>query len=248
MKANNRVSESGRTDSTRPAGSHRPSPSFRYRKRFDQVYQFKIAIEGIEPPVWRRIQVPDRYTFWDLHCAITDCLGWLDYHLHQFKIVWPEEGENDIIGIPNEDRFEGDPETLPGWNLSIAEYFTPANPTCEYEYDFGDGWQHTITLEEILPREDGVAYPRCIAGERACPPEDVGGLPGYAMFLKAISYHNAKDHDELLQWCGGWFDPEWFDLGLVRFANPDVRWRVGFQNAPVPKGMRMVQYHRMRGG
>ena len=91
-----------------------------------------------------------------------------------------------------------------------------------------------------------MGYPRCIGGEHACPPEDVGGIPGYQRFLKAISYHNAKDYDELLQWCGGWFDPEWFDLSLVRFENPRQRWRIAFRDVPVPQNMRRVQYHQLR--
>jgi len=221
--------------------------SYCCRKKFDTVYQFEIALQEITPTIWRRIQVPDRYSFWDLHCAITDVFGWLDYHLHQFTIRWPEGEETDYIGIPNEDRFEGDPETLPGWNLSIAEYFSMENTACDYEYDFGDGWRHSVVLEKILPREEGVSYPRCVGGERACPPEDVGGEPGYKRFLKAISYHNAADHDRLLEWCGGWFDPEWFDLSLIRFGNPQTRWDVAFINEPVPKTLRTVQYHRLRG-
>jgi len=69
----------------------------------------------------------------------------------------------------------------------------------------------------------------------------------YQRFLKAISYHNAPEHDELLQWCGGWFDPVWFDLSLIRFGSPQRRWDIAFINEPVPKTLRTVQYHRMRG-
>ena len=220
--------------------------SYCCRKKFDQVYQFELALQEIEPTIWRRIQVPDRYSFWDLHCAITDSLGWLDYHLHQFTIRFPESGETDIIGIPDDEGFDG-PETLPGWNLSIAEYFSMDNRTCDYEYDFGDGWHHSVTLEKILPREEGVVYPRCIAGKRACPPEDVGGPWGYKRFLKSINYMNAPDHDQHLEWVGGWFDPEWFDLSLIRFGNPQKRWNIAFINEPVPKTMRTVQYHLMKG-
>lgn len=225
----------------------KPRRSYAYSRPFESLFQFKIALQEIEPTIWRQVQVPDTYTFWDLHCAITDCFGWLDYHLHQFKIFWPEGDETDIIGIPDKDRFEDDPETLPGWHLYISEYFSKENPTCDYEYDFGDGWRHSVTLEKILSREEGVTYPRCIGGENACPPEDVGGLPGYYRFLKAIRYHNAPDHDELLQWCGGWFDPSWLDLSLIQFEDPDLRFKVAFRGKPIPKGMRVVQYHRMKG-
>lgn len=224
----------------------RKSRSYCCRKKFDAVHQFEIALQGIKPKVWRRIQVPSVYSFWELHCAITDVLGWLDYHLHMFTIKFPELGETDIIGIPDHDRFEDDPIILPGWELDIAEYFSDQNATCDYEYDFGDSWLHSVTLEKILPREEGVCYPRCIAGERACPPEDAGGPPGYASFLKSIKYLNAAEHDDFLAWVGGWFDPEWFDLNLIRFENPSTRWRVAFQHAPLPKTMRTVQYHRMK--
>lgn len=230
---------------TAKKSSGKPS-SYCCRKKFETVYQFKISLQDIKPTIWRQIQVPDRYSFWDLHCANTDCLGWLDYHLHQFKIIWPESGETDIIGIPDDDRFEDDPEILPGWNLSIAEYFSMENASCTYEYDFGDGWKHTVTLEAILPREEGIVYPRCVDGGNACPPEDVGGPWGYEDFLKTISRLNAARRDELLQWCGGWFDPEWFDLDVIRFGNPQSRWRVAFDEQPVPRTMRQVQYHVMR--
>jgi hypothetical protein len=219
--------------------------SYCCRKKFDTVYQFKISLQNIDPTIWRRIQVPDRYSFWDLHCAITDSLGWLDYHLHQFTIRFPASGEVDTIGVPDDEVLD-EIEILPGWELTIAEYFSMENPSCEYEYDFGDGWKHSITLEEILPREGGIVYPRCIAGERACPPEDVGGPWGYGPFLKSISYLNSSDHDRLLEWVGGWFDPEWFELDLIRFGNPQKRWDIAFNNESIPKSMRTVQYHRMK--
>jgi hypothetical protein len=113
-------------------------------------------------------------------------------------------------------------------------------------YDFGDNWHHTVTLEEILPVAKGVAYPRCIGGEKACPPEDSGGPSGYRRFKKAISYHNATDHDALLNWAGGWFDPEWFDMELIRFQDPYLRWEIAFHDKPCPKHIRMVQYHQMK--
>ena len=84
-----------------------------------------------------------------------------------------------------------------------------------YEYDFGDSWQHEIVLEKTLEPEPGITYPRCIEGERACPPEDVGGIWGYAEFLDAISDPNHEDHDERVEWVGGEFDPEKFSVDKV---------------------------------
>lgn len=230
--------------SSKPAPSTRPPKSYRFPFPFKQVMQFEIGLNDIEPKIWRRIQVPDTYTFWDLHCAITDCLGWLDYHLHQFEIPTSRTGKKGYIGIPDDDGIS-EFLTHPGWKKKIATYFNKPGKSCQYEYDFGDRWRHTITLEAVLPKEKGARYPRCIAGERACPPEDCGGTGGYGRFLTAINYMNAKDHDELLQWAGGWFDPEWFDLSLVRFEDPDLRFEISFNDAPLKKGMRLVQYHRM---
>ncbi len=223
----------------------RPKKPFACPYPFGWVFQFEIALQGIEPAIWRRIQVPDVYTFWDLHCAITDSLGWLDYHLHRFTIKNPKTGKKEHLGIPDDAPFEDD-DTTACWEKPIRDYFTEKNTTCDYLYDFGDSWHHSVILEKPLPREDGVAYPRCIAGERACPPEDVGGRPGYRQFLKSIAYLNAPDHDDMLRWVGGWFDPEWFDLNLVRFEDPRKRFGVAFCRQPLPKSMRVEQYHRLR--
>ena len=100
--------------------------------------------------------------------------------------------------------------------ISLSEIYTGKNtPRIVYEYDFGDSWQHEIVLEKILEPEPNVAYPRCIEGARACPPEDVGGIWGYGDFLVAISDPNHADHDEMLEWIGGEFDPEKFSVDEV---------------------------------
>ena len=232
-----------KTIERRPQSQQKP---YVYPHPFKWVFQFEIALQGIKPPIWRRIQVPDCYTFWDLHCAITDSLGWLDYHLHMFTITNPKTGKPEQIGSPDDEGFDG-PETLPCWEKVLPEYFTERTSTCDYLYDFGDDWHHWVILEKPLPREEGVIYPRCIDGARACPPEDVGGPPGYKQFLKSIAHLNAAEHDDVLKWVGGWFDPEWFDVSLVRFGDPKKRFGVAYCDKSVPKGMRMEQYHRLRG-
>ena len=220
--------------------------SFPHVMPFRKVYQFKIVLQGIEPTIWRRIQVPDYYTFWDLHCAITDAFGWLDYHMHQFTICNPKGGKTELIGMPDKEGFEDDVKTLPGWKKKIARYFTLKNNTCDYLYDFGDGWEHTVVLESILPKEEKVIYPSCIAGENACPPEDVGSTLGYQHFLKVMADPQHEEHDDLLAWVGGWFDPAWFDLSLIRFEDPAMRWNIAFLGWRVPKNIRKVQYHQLR--
>jgi len=192
------------------------------KKKFDKVFQFKITLKGIRPPIWRRIQIPETYTFWDLHVAIQDAMGWFDSHLHRFEILNPSTGMEEEIGIPDEE-FEWDTVTLPGWKQKMADYFSMNNTKSEYVYDFGDNWEHIVKLEKILPRQEGIPYPKCTDGKRACPPEDCGGSWGYEDFLKAITNPKHREHKEMLDWVGGSFDPEHFDIKEVVFENPAQR-------------------------
>jgi hypothetical protein len=198
------------------------------KKKYDQVYQFKITLKGTKPPIWRRILVPETYTFWDLHVAIQDAMGWDDYHLHEFTLLSPKTGRKVKIGIPSDEDVDYGWEVLAEWNQKIAHYFSSENSKADYVYDFGDGWEHSIKLEKILPRETGVAYPRCIGGKRACPPEDCGGIGGYAEFLEAIGDPANELHEDMLDWVGGSFDPDDFDPNDVEFEDPDSRFKLAF--------------------
>jgi len=195
------------------------------KKKFNQVYQFKITLKGAKPPIWRRMQVAETYTFWDLHVAIQDAMGWLDCHLHEFGMVNPSTDFEMNIGSPDEDSGR---EVLPGWKQKIADYFSAENPSADYVYDFGDSWEHQIQLEKILPREKNINYPICIKGKRACPPEDCGGIWGYEDFLEIITDPNHEEYEEMLEWVGGEFDPEHFDVKEVRFDDPDKRRKMAF--------------------
>jgi hypothetical protein len=187
------------------------------KKEFENVYQFKVTLMGIKPPIWRRIQVPETYTFWDLHVAIQGAMGWTDSHLHEFEIKDPVDGEKIRIGIPDEDY--GD-EVIPDWKRNISKFFSEKNPRAYYIYDFGDSWEHLIQLEKVQIKEKNIDYPRCIDGKRACPPEDCGGVWGYEEFIKAIRDPKHKEHEEMLEWIGGKFDPEHFDVKEVKFVDP----------------------------
>ena len=195
---------------------------------YSDVYQFRVTREGIKPPIWRRIQVPADYSFWDLHVAIQDAMGWSDSHLHVFRILNPATDDTEEVGIPDEERFIGDPETLPGWELPIADYFLEGNPTAKYEYDFGDGWEHGIVFEGIHRREPGRDYPTCLAGESACPPEDCGGVPGYEDLLDVLGDPTHEEYESRLTWVGGSYDPEQFNPNAVSFDNPRKRWEIAF--------------------
>jgi hypothetical protein len=199
------------------------------KRKYERVYQFRVVLDGIEPPIWRRIQVPETYSFWDLHVAIQDSMGWSDSHLHEFRLKNPATGETDVIGVPG-DQFEGDPEVHAGWKKKAADYFPAVGSTARYLYDFGDNWEHTLELEKIVPREKGVRYPLCVDGKRACPPEDCGGLEGYQDFLEKVLVLGHEDRRETLDWAGGSFDMEKFDPKEIRFDNPQRRWKTAFQS------------------
>ena len=191
------------------------------KKKTSKIFQFKIALKNIKPLIWRRIQVEGSYTFWDLHVAIQDSMGWTDTHLHHFEIVNPTTRIKDEIGIPDEDEISG--RILAGWEEQIDNYFTEDNDIADYIYDYGDDWEHVVKLEKILERTAGVSYPICTDGERACPPEDCGGSWGYEDFLEAIMDPSHERHEELLEWVGGDFDPEHFDIKDIHFDNPKKR-------------------------
>jgi hypothetical protein len=197
------------------------------KRKYDYVFQFKITLSGIKPPIWRRIQVPETYTFWDLHVAIQDAMGWFDSHLHHFEVIHPLFQEPEHIGIPADDDW-GSIEIKPGWNRKISEYFSDFMRKAKYIYDYGDNWEHTVLLEKMVDRLSGVNYPICIAGKRACPPEDCGGKWGYEEFLNVISHPGHKQHDEMITWVGGHFDPEHFDIEEVGFDDPVERKKMAF--------------------
>lgn len=213
-----------------------------------QVYQFKLVLVGVAPPVWRRIQVPETYSFWDLHVALQDAMGWLDYHLHVFRVTGPGAGEVEQIGIPDDDPFEGDKPTLPGWEIPITRHFLRPGTAVPYEYDFGDGWEHELTLEAILPRQAGQKYPLCVDGARACPPEDCGGVYGYENLLTVIQDPTHEEYESTLEWLGGRFDSDRFDPKRVKFDDPARRYRLAFEepHAPAPRGRRATKRGRKR--
>lgn len=200
-------------------------------QRFKWVYQFRIQLHEVAPAVWRRIEVPETYTFWDLHVAIQDAMGWTDCHLHVFQIPDPSSNRRLEFGIPDEELPEADRRELPGWEYPIADYFTPANPDAIYVYDFGDNWRHAVTLEGILPKVKWGRYPRLLEGARACPPEDCGGPYGYARLLRILGNPRHKDHGDMRAWVGEGFDPEAFNPAGIRFDDPDARWLLTFTDS-----------------
>lgn len=196
------------------------------------VYQFLIKLDHISPPIWRKIQVPEKYDFWDLHVAIQDSMGWLDCHLHTFHIRPKNKRKTIEVGIPFED-FEK--KMVPGWEVSIKELFNAVGVSADYEYDFGDGWGHTITLEGILLAEEGEKYPKCISGERACPPEDCGGISGYEHLLEVLSNPQDPEYQDMTVWLQNHvvnyhpYQPDKFNPQKVKFDDPKERLEIALR-------------------
>ena len=198
------------------------------------VHQFLVVLSGTNPLVWRRIQVPEKYSFWDLHVAIQDAMGWLDYHLHEFRLLDAAERNVVSIGIPTDDEPEDRP-VVSGWQVPLSKFFDQRNwhaPPATYAYDFGDDWQHVLVHEGFESADDNTKYPRCVAGDGRCPPEDCGGVHGYAEFLQVIADPEHEEHESTLRWAGGAFDPAAFDPAAVKFDDPKKRWKKAFERRP----------------
>lgn len=173
----------------------------------ENIYQLKIALKGVKPIIWRLIEVPETYTFEKLHNAIQDAMGWGHYHMYIFEIGGAEITDTNTAAETG---------NLDANKEKIKDYFSKGSKAT-YTYDLGDDWVHEVKVKDIFPSEKGVKYPRCIDGKRACPPEDCGGICGYEEFLEAISDPNNEEHDEMLEWVGGEFDPEKFNPKKVKF-------------------------------
>ena len=177
-----------------------------------EIYQLKVTLNHIKPPIWRRVEVPGEIRLGKLHRALQAAMGWTDSHLHAFRIG------NERYGVPDP-NFPSDTKNERNIRLdSVAQQ----SGRFFYDYDFGDGWKHEIEVEKILPAETAVHYPRCVDGKRACPPEDCGGPPGYEYLLEVLADPEHEEHDSMIEWVGGEFDPEAFDVEKVN----QILWRM----------------------
>jgi len=179
------------------------------------MYQLKIKLKGVNPPIWRRLLVNSDITLYKLYIVLLEVMGWSGGHLHCFRIKDKCYGKPD----PEFDTFE---ETINEEKVKLKNVVKREKEKFIFEYDFGDGWEHEVSVEKIAPYEREMQYSACLNGARACPPEDCGGPYGYANFLDAIQDPNHAEHKSLLEWIGGSFDPEEFNLeevnGLLKRA------------------------------
>lgn len=165
------------------------------------VYQLRVTLLDMDPPVWRRIQLRADTTLGELHAVLQEAMGWTNSHLHKFVIGRTEYGPRFAgLGFRNEDK------------TPLHQVAPKEGSYLIYEYDFGDSWEHEVRVEELLPGEPGARYPRCVAAERAGPPEDCGGVWGYEELLEILGDPEHPEHGERLDWIGEAWDPEAVDL------------------------------------
>jgi len=163
------------------------------------IYQFKITLAGLTPPIWRRVLVSDQLTLRDLHKVIQNSFDWADYHLYSFE----------HLGARIDDE---NPKML---SKKLCKLQLGEKSKINYIYDFGDCWEHKIVLEKIVPNDGSKNFPYCIAGKRAAPPEDCGGIWGYQDKLVILADEDHPEHMDILDGMGDDFDPDAFDIKAV---------------------------------
>lgn len=201
-----------------------------------KVFKFKITLNDSSPKIWRRILVPADYTFFDLHCAIQNAMGWTDSHLHAFYIGDRYGHERITVEFPNpENDWPEKGETRDEQIERLADYFGKIVKQCVYCYDFGDNWDHTVLFEGEQARDKNADYPQCVAGANACPPDDCGGVGGYESLREILKNSKDPEHADMMEWLGledvKDFDPAEFDPVQVEFDDPKKRlkeWEKGF--------------------
>jgi hypothetical protein len=165
-----------------------------------QIFQLKVSLSDVTPAVWRRVLVPGGYTLDRVHRVFQYVMGWQDCHLHSFGVQYGEPDPDSDVTLRDELDARLDAVVTKGSRL-------------RYTYDFGDWWEHDVTVEDVFGADPDERYPICLDGERAAPPEDVGGPFGYRLFLAAFADPTHPDHESMRGWVAGTFDPEHFDPG-----------------------------------
>jgi len=173
------------------------------------VYQIKVTLQGSEPAIWRRLLVQDT-TLDRLSDFLITAMGWTDSHLHMFTVG----GKH--YSLPDPEWYDED--LMDERTVKLSDIVSEKQHGFIYEYDLGDSWQHDVLIENVEHPEPGRRYPVCLEGSHACPPEDVGGIGGFYEFLQTIADPDHPEHQNSLEWAGGNFDPEVFDLDKTNRA------------------------------
>jgi hypothetical protein len=178
------------------------------------LYQLKLTLRGSKPPIWRRVVVRADMKLDRLHRVIQVAMGWMDCHLHQFRIG------RVCYGVPDPEGADWGPEMLNEKRYAVADLAPAPKQKFTYDYDFGDSWEHEVRVEKILPPDPEFKHPLCLAGANACPPEDCGGVWGYADLLATLADPKHEQHAEMKEWVGGPLDPARFS---VEAANASLK-------------------------
>ncbi len=165
------------------------------------VISLKVTLRDSKPPIWRRLLMPGEMTLQDLHEAIQATMGWYGGHLHAFSLGGTEYGDP-----------EAEPDFADAAAMTLDRVVKSGAKKFTYTYDFGDDWEHIIVIEKPQAVVPGQYYPACVAGKRACPPEDCGGMPGYEQMLEIIANPKHPQHKDQMEWLGAPFDPEEFSV------------------------------------
>jgi hypothetical protein len=184
-------------------------------------YQLQVLLNGSQPSIWRRLQVPGAANLGWFHAVLQVAMGWTNSHLHHFIC-----GEHRYVDAHVEwEQYAGDPPMLDESKFTLADLLKEVHAGLVYEYDFGDSWEHIVTVEKILPDDASTsAIAVCLEGSRACPPDDCGGIPGYEELLKALKNKKHPEHKSMKEWLGRPFDPECFDVAKANHWLGKLKW------------------------
>lgn len=177
-----------------------------------RVYQLRIELRYIEPRIWRTVLVPETLTLARLDRVVQAAMGWTNSHLHAWRV------DDQRYSVPDPE-WQSPGQVLDERQFTVGAVLGERIEKFIYDYDFGDGWEHLVVVEKRLAADPGRnTWPICIAGANACPPEDVGGPPGYMDFVQAMRDPTHEQHLEMCRWYGGPFDPTGFDANAVNAA------------------------------
>jgi len=169
------------------------------------IYQIKVTLRHINPLIWRRTQVVGDTRLGQLHHILQIVMGWTNSHMHGFR-----------VGRDNYGALDPDfPDDVKDERNVRLDTVAKQGSTLIYDYDFGDGWEHELKIEKVVDPDPAARYPVCLAGQRACPPEDCGGPPGYADLLDILDDPEHEEYEDMAEWAGEDFDAEAFDLDEV---------------------------------
>jgi hypothetical protein len=174
------------------------------------IYQLKLTLIDSQPPIWRRVQVESGVTLERLHHILQFVMGWTNSHMHGFRVPQRHQPGSGPRLLPVECADE--------IATRLSDLLRRPRDRCVYDYDFGDGWEHQLLLEEVVAPVPSARYPMVLAGRGACPPEDVGGLSGYYHFLQVMKDPKHPEHEDMLEWVGGNYDPTAFNAHDINRA------------------------------